>query len=194
MVLALGRKVGGAGFFWSKEVTQEDSIAVHVNVCTPLVGDIVLGLAFGNANDSGAVVCSGSPLILAIAAPTYITQVADPVVVPDAVDMVNVVNRPSTINVQPSKAMGFVTAIVNVDLHVSAIGKVASSAASNSHATAHTPRKNPGLGAVVETFAQEFCGKIGISHAVVLLKRWFGERPSSVSALSGLHHFNMGGA
>ena len=50
--------------------------------------------------------------------------------------------------------------------------------------------KNTSVLVVVKKFADALCGKINLSHAVVPLKQWFGQKPGSVSALAGLRHFS----
>lgn len=120
-----------------------------------------------------------------------VSQVAPAVVVPDPVDVVNCVGGEFTRHVQPRKPMRWALSAVDTNAPVAIGVEVARHHAGFAHlAATNAPSENTSIWVVIENFAQTLCAKIGISHAVVPLKQWFGQKPGSVSALAGLRHFS----
>ena len=56
--------------------------------------------------------------------------------------------------------------------------------------TRYKSSKNTCFWIVFQKPVQQFWGNIVCSHAVSPVKKWFGQKPGSVSALAGLRHFN----
>lgn len=111
------------------------------------------------------------------------------------VDMVHLMRRIFTGHVKPRKPVSFVRVAINFDDSI-AVTKTSSNIALFDLAPARRiePRKNAGFWIVVEKLADALCGKIGLSHAVSPVKKWFGQRPVSVCALDRLRYFSVGGA
>lgn len=121
------------------------------------------------------------------------SNVFNPVVVSYAVNVVDAFWRKATVNIKPCKSMGRVSATINnnntISLVANTSGTLSSKIVSNANGFV-VPRKNTCFVVVVEKFAQAFCGKIGLSHAVVPCKQWFGQKPRRVTSTSGLRYFS----
>lgn len=104
--------------------------------------------------------------------------------------VVDLVGRPCTMNIEPSKPMSKVLDVINSDDPV-ATTYLRTGNLSNTHPSVQTysARKHASVRVVIEKFAQACCGKIGLNHDVVPVKQLIGEKPRSVSALSGLRYF-----
>jgi len=85
-------------------------------------------------------------------------EVVDPVVVTDAIDMIDLVSWPNTMNVEPRKAVGEIEARKNLDAPIS-IGLTASRHRERPWRVYRDfPPKNTALRIVGENFAQPLCG------------------------------------
>ena len=133
-------------------------------------------------------VCCNQPFVKHIVCVIHMPQIANPVIRFVLVYVVNLVLRERAVNVQPSQPMRPESNSVNGNSYVPFL-RVTSNASGFDWAFSTPPNKHSSLWVVVKKFAQTLCGKIGLSHAVVLIKQWFGQKLSSVSALTGLRHF-----
>lgn len=135
-------------------------------------------------------------LVLKIHAMSNISKIGNRVVPSIPVDVVNAPVGPHAGYVQYGKSLSKVKFLVNPDTHVSVMSNVPCNT-SYPHpvgfvAGLFKPNKLSCVGGVPKKFAQPLCGKINISHAVSPIKKWFGQKPGSVSALAGLRHFSLG--
>ena len=181
----LGFYIDGVSFFRRLVGSKRMHSAINRKRCSPPASIL------GNSDIPGAgpsfasvahVLSSGSN-----------PKVAQPVVVADAVDVVNLSIRINPVDVQPSKS---VQGVVFVGYLRS---QIAGSVCGTNYISnfdganrADTPSKNTRLGIVMKKFAQSFCGKIGLSHEAVL--SLIGQRPDSVRSGFGPRYFSMGGA
>lgn len=97
-----------------------------------------------------------------------VSEVDDAVVRSNAIDVVDSVGRPRTMQPQPSKPVRKVFHAVNADLGISASVVVADGGGSAPVRGANQSRKRTCFRAVVQDFAQATRGKIGFSHDVLL--------------------------
>lgn len=118
-----------------------------------------------------------------------IKEVADPVIAAVFVFAAKVFVWKLTVHIQPCQSGSVIRGVVNVDRDSSGNTLTACNVTSKRSSTPCEPSKNAGLWVVVEKFAQSCCGKIGLNHDVVPHKQLIGEKPRSVSALSGLRYF-----
>jgi len=113
-------------------------------------------------------------------------------VVPVVAVPVSYLLRAVSVGIEPRQAVRVVCHAINRDVNISGIASRACDTSNAGHAALYAPSKNAGLGIVIKKFLESILsqGRIVVSHAVVLLKRWFGQRPVSASTLLGLRHFN----
>lgn len=183
---SLGLKVSLMGFFRRRKVAKRDGLFVHLNGGAPLA--VVEVSAQQTALTSGL----GFPLVLQVFALADNAKINDPVVVTNAVDVVNLTSRPDSVSVKPCKPMRRKSFRPNSDANVTFPTKRAGQTTGRYAVNgANTPGKNPRLGIVMKQLAQTFCGKIGLSHDA--LQKLIGQRPGSVGSGLGLRHLSTGG-
>jgi hypothetical protein len=187
MVLALACHVGGLRLFHRRVVARLLTAIRELDASSPA------SPLRRDTKDAGFVVSHRLAPVLKVDATTNVPQVGNCVVRWVAVDMVNVVFGPLAVDVQPSEAVEPVKVPVDSRPEVSAINGAADSGADLDAAVwLDKPSKYAGAGIVVKKLAQMLRGKIGLSHEALQLL--IGQRPASVSALSGLRYFSREGA
>ena len=185
MQSALSLKVGGMGEFGCVKVTEIARNTVHLNDGSPLPTVPVC------AKEPRACSSLRGSLVLDVLSLGDIAEIANPVIRSNPVDVVNVLARKLAVNVKPCKSVKKVCFEGNlysaISISVNTPNRVV-----NREAVAglNQPREHASLGVVMKQFTQALCGKIGLSHDAVL--SLIGQRPGSVSALSGLRYFNIG--
>lgn len=183
MSLSLRRKIGGMGKLWRVERSKIVKNLADSYVC------VVLVPIFCNAHDSKFVVGMSLPSIFHVASEGHVAEIGNPVVALDSVDVVDHLNRKSSMNIQPSKAMSL-KSIVGDFYYAIPSGIYVSSgndACISASRAARNPSKNSGFWIVMKKFAQAFCGKIGVSHDAVL--SLIGQRPARVDSTCWPRHF-----
>lgn len=147
----------------------------------------------GYTKNSGITVPHGDTPVLRVDGSCHVTQVSDSVIRRVSVYVVNVVARPLSGRVKPCQPMKPINVAFDAHPPIPAAEIVSSNRPNfNSITWLDSPRKNSSIGIVYEKFAHALCGKIGLSHAVVPCKQWFGQKPQSVIALLGLRYFTAG--
>lgn len=181
-----GGKVGFVGSLFCLKRAKRLTNAVRANYSAPFVGD------WGDTQQARAAIVVCSSLVLQVPGARYLSQVFKSVVCADAVSMVNHPNGKRSVGVEPCEPVQRVRVKINLHPEVAVFFVQRANWGVNRNAVAcfDSPGKYACLRAVMEKFAQTFCGKIGISHAVVPLKQWFGQKPARVDSTSGLRHFN----
>lgn len=181
--------VGGMGFFGCAEVAESDCLAIDLNDAAPLPVIEV------SAEKTASASALSDTLVSDVFSLGNISEVADSVVSPVAIDVVNVVAGGFTVNIQPSKSMNRVASTGDAYAAIPLVvncpnGKIQRDAAARFNESG----KDAGVGVVVKQLFESFLrgGRIIGSHAVVPFKQWFGQKPQSVSALLGLRHFSTG--
>jgi hypothetical protein len=178
-------KVGSMCQFWGGKVAKITHNAVYHD------GGAVDVTALMNTKNPKFVVGLRFYDVLAVCPMRHIAQVFNSVVSLDTIDMVDRACRGYAVHVQPRKPM------CGVGLSVYTDTDVPSGTCPTSHharfarlAMTNAPSKNSSFGIVIKKFADALWGKIGLSHAVVPYKQWFGQKPRRVDSTSGLRHFN----
>lgn len=172
------------GKFWCSEYPDMLFFTGYFNSCLPSAPMRCY------PKKSRFAVLRGTPLILRINTTRHIPKVIDTIVVNDSVYVVYVTYRPRSMDVKPCKPIGVVRPVT--DLY----GPTPRSHDASGYQSLCLvvvgcfPREYSSGRFVVQNFAQTFCGKIGLSHAVVPYKQWFGQRPRRVCCTAGLRHFN----
>jgi len=138
------------------------------------------------AKKTALAVWSGRSLILQVLRPCNATQVAQSVIGPIPVDVVNITGRDNAIGVEPRKPVSTIRFMVYSDYPVS-VGVRNASLLENTPQEAL--KKHASLWVVVKQFAQACCGKIGLSHDVSPVKKLIGQKPARVISTGGLRHF-----
>ncbi len=181
-------EIGFVREFWTAVSTKMGKVFFVANVRRPFAPFQPTSY-FGYAKEPRRDPFIRTPDVLEVDALLNVSKVGKSVVGSVAVNMVDAKLRPLTGYVQPSNAVQAVLPIVNPSPYVSASGI---NSTSNAFRVGDfcAPSKNTSVLVVVKKFADALCGKINLSHAVVPLKQWFGQKPGSVSALAGLRHFS----
>lgn len=175
---ALSLNVGGVGFFGgpvrakvmdfaADSDGRKPSTPVALQVCADKPGGFLCGLC--------------APEILLINAPGYIPQIIKRVIAGVSINVVNLMLRPSTGNVQPRKPVGQKPASCNGNYGPSVdVTSAGNASRVGGPASTLAPCEYAGLGVVMKKFAQKLRGKIGLSHDAVL--SLIGQRPVSVAS------------
>lgn len=132
-------------------------------------------------------------LVARITQRRYVSKIRNSVVRSNAVDMVNLLIRPTTINVEPRKPMRWMALPVDSDANVSLVADCLCNCSGKPLARppAIQPSEQPGFWVVVEQLFELLLRqrRIKISHAVSPEKKWFGQKPARVDSTGGLRYF-----
>jgi hypothetical protein len=184
---SLSLNISKVSFLRVFEVPNDDFFAVNMDQGSPYRS------VFDDTHVPMLVVFPRPADVLDVLRVRDVAQVADPVVSGVAVDMVNLVNRPLAVDVQPSETMGSVFVPVHPNVDVSGrLGFVVDRAELDANRGSNLSAKNSSLGVVIKKFAQAIYAKIRFSHDA--LQKRIGQRPDGASTLFGLRHFNTIGA
>lgn len=127
--------------------------------------------------------------ILSIYSMIYISEIRKTIICFIPVNMVYVKPRPLACYVEPCNSVQAVLPIIEPRPYIPASGINATTRYVNSSCFEFS-LKYSGFRVVLEKFTNSIRGNIGLSHAVVPSKQWFGQKTSSVSALAGLCYFS----
>lgn len=189
MKLSLRKKIRLMSNFWIGKKSK-------MNMSFP---NDYLGTPFGNilpptdAKKSSGRVFVGLGFVLPIDANWNIAKIFNSVVRFVAVNVVNGGDRPLSVNMEPNKSVNKVLPVINPSSQIPRLLKRPNNIADfGVLCRLNSAFQNSSLLVVGKQIADAFCGEIKIlgSHAVSPVKKWFGQRPSSVDALSGLRYFN----
>lgn len=153
------------GKFWCSEYPDMLFFTGYFNSCLPSAP-----MRCYPKKSRFAVLC-GTPLILRIHTTRHISKVLDTIVVNDSVYVVYVTYRPRSMDVKPCKSIGVVRCAINPYFPATRCHDAANSSARFLSRPRCFPREYSSGRFVVKNFAQTFCGKIGLSHAVVPYKQ-----------------------
>jgi len=118
-----------------------------------------------DTHDAKPIIFLGRPPILLIHPSRNVAQVANSIVRPDAVDVVNLVFWDASGRVKPCQTVGLPPVSVNPNNDVSVMVNPPSGVANvYSFVRFNAPCKHACFWIVVKNFAQTLCGKIGLSH------------------------------
>ena len=183
MKFALGRKVGGMCEFGGGEGAKVAHLAVDHDSGKPSV------VVLPSAEQSSFVVFVRAGAVLSVHGVRYVAQICNAVVRRIAVNVIKSIQRPFSVNVQPSKTMGFVkvTPNTNVDILPNWVLPPGNVADMDLIARSDAPNKNTRIAVVVKQFSNALCGNIASSHDAVPLL--IGQRPRSVFSTAAASSF-----
>lgn len=188
MVKALCLKVGLVRLFWSIKC----SYAYCFSKCG--YGDAPCSASSLTRTHKPRFASSSCPFcVLIVCVLRNISQVAESVIASNIIDMVNYVLRPLAMNVKPSKSVAKIFFAFKFYRKIAPLVGVASRDVANVNISVLSKSgENTRLGIVVQKFFEPLLGqcKIVRSHAVVLLRQWFGQKPACASNACGLRYFN----
>jgi len=175
--------------FLGFERAEVNLFAINLNGRLPLASS-----EFFRANQFAGAIASRPALVLAILGCGGVTQIRNPVVVTNAVNVVDVASRPRPVNVEPSKSVLSVafTGHPNTAIPTLVVSVTGPFTGQLDASSIHKPSEYAGLWGVVKKCAQFFCANIGLSHDAPYQR--IGQKPRRVTSTPGLRHFNMGGA
>ena len=189
MEFGFSGKVGNVGALWSFKEAKVTLLAIYSYICLKLFSNLVPT----NTKKSGCVALVRLALISLILRVISFTKIAKSIVVFNLVDMVYLIFRPSTVDVKPSKPMGFVCFRSDSD-NVIPANILMPGYISDFYAICRTinPSKYSGIRTIVQNLTQSFSGKlcrIFSSHDVTLSQ--IGKkrgRVDSACLASSLYH------
>lgn len=170
----LGHDVRGVSRFGGCVKTEVSTLTAYLDARLPLAFTCVPC----DAKKSALAIQVCSPLVLGIERTAHISQVANPVVAPNPVLVVDLVSGPFASHVEPSEPVGQVGPIVNLDRDVPILVNTAGQQTLSSAGPGFSPRKYACLLGVVKNLVQARSRKIGSSHEAVL--SLIGQRPAGV--------------
>ena len=185
----LGLNVGSSGFLAGSKIADCHGLVVDVNSDSPAS---LIGV---NAHEAGACPRLATVMIVLLASDN--AEVCEPIVITDAVDVVDFSGRPFAVNVQPNDAVR--RNVFAVDLST----KVAQSAMRTKArsgfdicGTTSLPLEFACFGVVVQKFLDKSLRKARLfgSHLFAPLQQMIGEKPEAVTSVLGLRYFTTGAA
>lgn len=188
VILALAFKVGRVGLFGRGVIAKRNDFLVDLDNSAPFAVVVV------GSKQAAAAFDMRPLLVLHVGAASGHAQVAKPVVIAGPVDMVDFAIRPDTVGVKPNQSVGCVGFAKNLAAPVpQATWKAKRLAGHHAHGRAYAPDQRTGFRVVVQKLLDKSLSQARLlgSHAVVLQKRWFGERPEAVCSSFGPRYFSM---
>lgn len=175
MVFPLRGHVGQMCFLGIVERPEVHVFPVRPDGCLPFSG-----AEKPSAHESGSVVTSRLPLVVAVVLRSAVSKIAQTVVGGIAVYMVNVAARPNAVDIKPCKAMLSVLPARKADGSVSLrLCDKASLLTSDGKLVArHAVREDSSFWVVVQNLFQSVLrdNRSSISHVIAPLQRRFGQR------------------
>lgn len=169
----LGLNVGGVRFFGCRKSPQVDALLLRkTNPRLKFVSD------YGNAQESRLVSDPSVPPVLGVYGESGVAQIADAVVIPHAVDVVDYTLRPLSVDKKPSQAMLSLRLSHKVDAAISLVPHRTSDLPSFcKSASVLKPHKNASFGIVMQKLFQ-VCVRSSIvkfSHFIAPVQRFSGQ-------------------
>lgn len=175
---------------WAVKCSEVSQNAVMPDVRNPLVDDTILHL--GYTKEAGTIPFVAFPDVLEVGLPCGVPKVVNPVIQSITVDVIDDAGRKNSVHIEPCDPMHAVLLVVKPCSQVTG-RRVDSTNNWFGVRNLSFSCENASFWVVIKKFAHSVCGNINLSHAVVPVKQWFGQKPRSVSALAGLRHFNSYG-
>jgi hypothetical protein len=137
-----------------------------------------------------SLVCNlSSFLILGINCGRYVSKVCKRIIRSASINMVNLIFRPLSCLVKPSKPVGGKMFTPEKEADIPIVVHMPRDVTYTHTSSLDKVSKYASLGVVVKQFAQTLCGKIVSSHDVVPYKQLIGQRPVRVDSTDGPRHF-----
>lgn len=170
MQFSLGRYVGGMSFFGRRERPETLALAIRAYVRPEFL------IVPRRTKKAGGVIGVGRSLVLEITESRCFAEIGVSIVRFIAVDVVKVLFRKRTVNVEPCQAVCAVQETVHAQMDITTgcqrTGYLSDFAIVR---VSDSPSENASLRIVVKKFAQALRGKIGFAHAVALSRQWLRE-------------------
>lgn len=137
----------------------------------------IFGTALANSHDARFAVRPDASSVANILLVGNGAQVAEPVVIPDAVNVVNKTFGKLPRLVKPSKPMGLVRFAIDVDVDIARYILVPRNVSFKGTASALQPRKNARFGIVMQKLFQAFLRQciMHLSHVIAPFQRFVGK-------------------
>lgn len=183
---SLGFNVGGSGLLSRCEIPNRNGFFVDLDGSTP---SPVISV---NAHEAGA--CPRLVPIMVVLLASDNTQVFQPVVIADAVDMVNLSVRPFAVNVQPNQAMRGKSFAVDLPAQIAKSAMRAKARTGfNVCGTASLPLQFARLGVVIKKFFNVILRQARLfgSHLFAPIQQLIGKKPEAVTSGLGLRYFTL---
>ena len=150
----------------------------------------------GYPEKGGGVLASALTHVLIVFGVRNVPKILKSIVGSHSVNVIDHINRPMPVRVEPSKSVPEESHVKKCYLNISLTSDASSLGANNNFpAMFFNPSEVARVRVVAKHAFEDFLGKgrIIFSHAVSPVKKWFGQRPQSVSALLGPRHFSTEG-
>ena len=186
MKFSLGLQICVMCILWAAKHAKRFLFSKKFYICRPSIS------VLRHTEKTGLIVGTCRSHVLHVDARRDIPQIANSIICWVRINMVNLVCWPLSVPMKPSQPMRVIGNSINSNEPSSVLPdrpcNVARFAAFNTLLSSEFAS----VRIVVKKFTDALCGKIGLSHAVSPVKKWCGQRPRSVSALSGLRYFISG--
>ena len=180
MQFALGVKVNAMRLFRGVVKAEIDEAPVHNN------GRLELVLGSTDPKQPRGASRIRAAHVLMVQGARSLAQIGNAIVRGNPVDVVKGVLRPFTVDVQPCKPMRPERDFSDGDLDVSVfVEGTGPGTGLNAPVRTFAVSENSRFGVVMQPLLQFFSGKIGISHIVAPVQRWFGQRLGGIDGAVG---------
>lgn len=175
MVFALRIHERFVRVFGAVKSAKVNIFAVNLNLGLPLAG-----AESPRAHKTGLAVRPNLSLVAGIIARGYVPKIRQPIVVSDAVDVVNIGGGPAAINVKPSKPVFAVLPALYADVAVSLGDRLKSCASASLRklVSGDAVCENARIGVIMQNLFKHCLRQcnLGFSHFIAPSKQWFGQR------------------
>ena len=162
MIFHFSFKVRFFSVFGAVKIPKMDFFSIYNYACAKLV----FTRAPLNAKYPGSIVFMGDPLIMQILTHSGFAKICYAVVSRVAVDMIDKLIRELSVNVQPGKAVSFVSSVADNDVATTFRSACSSNITNLCPSTGYPPNKIPSIWVVIKKFAQAFRRKFLFYNSV----------------------------
>lgn len=188
VVFSLALKVSGMGLFWRGIVAKRDNLFVGLNNGAPFSVVVISPKQSASRSNVRPL------LVLHVGATCGHAKVAEPVVVPYSINVINFAFWPRAVHIKPNQAMSRMVFVLNLPASIAQTAQASKwFFCCNTRGRMGAPEQCTGFRVIVQKLLDKSLRQARLfgNHAVVLHKRWFGKRSEAVCRSLGLRHFNM---
>ena len=156
MQFGLGGKVRSVSNFWTIKKTEPKAFSTKFDLGNPSAFLFIPA----HSKKSTFVILISALSVMNIFRSSRLPKIGYGVVGSDAISMVKLTGRECTMHVHPCQPVSEIASPVNQNSDVSVCPDVPGYASGVSSASGIGSGKNPGLMAIVQNFAQSFCGNV----------------------------------
>lgn len=185
MINHLSFQISGSGFFCCVKEAKMNFLHANTYGCLPF------GFLFTpvNTTKSTGIVCSDKFLVLTILRVIAFSEILKSIVRFATIFMVDLIVRPRTSYMQPSKAMRSIRCTINfynsIAFAIYSSGNITGSIWARF--SNDRPCENSSARIIIQNLAQVFCCKLWFSHDALL--SLIGQRPARVHSALGSRHY-----